>query len=284
MRLPGPRSLAGQLFAMQVVLVAAIVAGCALFSYVTDRHQAEEAARRQAIATATSVAASPAVVEAARTKNPTPALQPYAETLRTTTGVDFVVVMAPDGTRWTHPVLGEIGKKYLGDTAPALRGKTFTETLHGGARAFRTGRGAGHRPERSWPDHRARQRGHHHRQDQRAGAEAGGGAGRHGGRRARARRARHLRDQRAAAPPHARHERRRAEPHARLPPGHPARGARGAAHAGRGAADRADQRRRARAARARRGRGGPPGGRARPARPAHRGAPRLRAEGATRST
>src|SRR6202007_172018 len=124
-------SLAGQLFAMQVVLVAAIVAGCALFSYVGDRHQAEETARRQAIAPAPSVAASPAVVEAARAKNPTPALQPYAETLRTTTGVDFVVVMAPDGTRWTHPVPGEIGKKYLGDTAPALRGKTFTETHMG---------------------------------------------------------------------------------------------------------------------------------------------------------
>ncbi|MET9361399.1 ATP-binding protein [Streptomyces sp. NPDC006632] len=131
MRLPRPRSLAGQLFAMQVVLVAAIVAGCALFSYVTDRRQAEETARRQAIATATSVAASPAVIAAARTKDPTTALQPYAETLRTTTGVDFVVVMAPDGTRWTHPVPGEIGRTYLGDIGPALRGRTFAETHMG---------------------------------------------------------------------------------------------------------------------------------------------------------
>ncbi|MFE9373265.1 ATP-binding protein [Streptomyces sp. NPDC006711] len=131
MRLPRPRSLAGQLFAMHVVLVAAIVAGCALFSYVTDRRQAEETARRQAIATATSVAASPAVIAAARTEDPTAALQPYAETLRTTTGVDFVVVMAPDGTRWTHPVPGEIGRTYLGDIGPALRGRTFTETHMG---------------------------------------------------------------------------------------------------------------------------------------------------------
>ncbi|MEU8965168.1 sensor histidine kinase [Streptomyces sp. NPDC048491] len=131
MRLPRPRSLAGQLFAMQVVLVAAIVAGCALFSYLADRRQAEETARRQAIATATSVAASPSVIEAARTKDPTAALQPYAGTLVATTGVDFVVVMAPDGTRWTHPVPGEIGRTYLGDTAPALRGETFTETHMG---------------------------------------------------------------------------------------------------------------------------------------------------------
>ena len=65
MRIPRPRSLAGQLFAMQVVLVAAIVAGCALFAYVTDRAQAEETARRQSRAAATAVADSPSVVAAA---------------------------------------------------------------------------------------------------------------------------------------------------------------------------------------------------------------------------
>ncbi|MFI6641149.1 ATP-binding protein [Streptomyces sp. NPDC050504] len=125
---PRPRSLAGQLFAMQVVLVAAIVAGCALFGYVTTSDQAEETARRQATATATAVAMSPSVVEAAGSADPTARLQAYAERLRTVAGVDFVVVMAPDGTRWTHPVPGEIGRTYLGRTAPALRGETFSET------------------------------------------------------------------------------------------------------------------------------------------------------------
>lgn len=52
MRIPHPRSLAGQLFAMQVVLVAALVAGCAVFAYVTDREQAVAAARQRATATA----------------------------------------------------------------------------------------------------------------------------------------------------------------------------------------------------------------------------------------
>ncbi|MEU5732569.1 histidine kinase, partial [Streptomyces antimycoticus] len=51
MRIPHPRSLAGQLFAMQVVLVAALVAGCAVFAYVTDREQAVAAARQRATAT-----------------------------------------------------------------------------------------------------------------------------------------------------------------------------------------------------------------------------------------
>ena len=40
-RVPRPRSLAGQLFGMQAVLIAVVVAGYALFTYVSDRSQAE---------------------------------------------------------------------------------------------------------------------------------------------------------------------------------------------------------------------------------------------------
>ncbi|MYT31416.1 MULTISPECIES: ATP-binding protein [unclassified Streptomyces] len=130
-RLRGPRSLAGQLFAVQVVLVAAVVLGCAVFAYVSAGRQAEETARRQATAAATAVADSPAVVAAARTKDPTAALQPYSERLRRDAGVDFVVVMAPDGTRWTHPEPSAIGGKYLGHIGPALRGEIFPETHMG---------------------------------------------------------------------------------------------------------------------------------------------------------
>ncbi|NUL24207.1 sensor histidine kinase [Streptomyces lunaelactis] len=127
MRIPRPRSLAGQLFAMQVVLVAAIVAGCALFAYLTDRSQAEETARLQSRATATAVARSPSVIAAARSANPTELLQPYAEGLRKDAGVAFIVIMAPDGTRWTHPEPGNIGKKYLGSIDEALKGKIHSE-------------------------------------------------------------------------------------------------------------------------------------------------------------
>ncbi|WP_405998384.1 ATP-binding protein [Streptomyces sp. NBC_00829] len=131
MRIPRPRSLAGQLFAMQVVLVAAIVAGCALFAYFTDRSQAEEAARLQSKAAAAGAAHSPSVVAAARSADPSPRLQPYAEALRKDAGVDFVVIMAPDGTRWTHPEPGQIGKTYLGHIGPALTGKIYSETYEG---------------------------------------------------------------------------------------------------------------------------------------------------------
>ncbi len=130
-----PRSLAGQLFAMQVLLVAVVVAGCAVFAYATARGQAEESARRQAGAVARAVADSPSVREAvhgaARGADPSAALQPYAERVRVDSGVDFVTIMAPDGRRWTHPDPRRIGEPFMGNTARALRGETFSETYTG---------------------------------------------------------------------------------------------------------------------------------------------------------
>ncbi|OLZ71161.1 histidine kinase [Streptomyces amritsarensis] len=130
-----PRSLAGQLFAMQVLVVAVVVAGCAVFAYATARGQAEEAAMRQAGAVARAVADSPSVREAvrgaARGTDPSVELQPYAQKVRVDSGVDFVTIMAPDGRRWTHPDPRRIGEPFLGNTAPALRGETFSETYTG---------------------------------------------------------------------------------------------------------------------------------------------------------
>ncbi|MEB8337428.1 sensor histidine kinase, partial [Streptomyces endophyticus] len=132
MRLPRPRSLAGQLFAMQVVLVAVVVAGCALFTYVSDRGQAESSAQRQATATARAVADARSVREAASgAVDPTGRLQPYAREVQRHTGVDFVTIMDPDGIRWTHPDERQIGERYLGHIGPALKGHTFSETYTG---------------------------------------------------------------------------------------------------------------------------------------------------------
>ncbi|MFE3599248.1 ATP-binding protein [Streptomyces sp. NPDC059142] len=131
MHLPRPRSLAAQLFAMQVVLVAAVVVGCSFFAYVTSRTHADETARKQVLATAHALADSPSVREAIRTPDPSAALQPYAERVRHDTGIDFITIMNPKGIRWTHPDPGQIGQRFLGRTAPALHGRTFTETYTG---------------------------------------------------------------------------------------------------------------------------------------------------------
>ncbi|MEU9631722.1 sensor histidine kinase [Streptomyces luteogriseus] len=128
---PGPRSLAGQLFAMQAVLIAVVVAGYALFTYVSDRSQAEEAAARQARAVARSVADSPSVLAATRTDDPTAELQPYALKVMRDTEVDFITIMDPRGIRWTHPDPRQIGQTFQGHTERALKGHTFTETYTG---------------------------------------------------------------------------------------------------------------------------------------------------------
>ncbi|MER7822205.1 sensor histidine kinase [Streptomyces sp. NPDC096097] len=120
---------------MQVLLVAVVVAGCAVFAYATARGQAEEAARRQAGAVARAVADSPSVREAVRGAaggtDPSALLQPYAEQVRADSGVAFVTIMSPDGRRWTHPDPRRIGEPFMGNTAPALRGETFSETYTG---------------------------------------------------------------------------------------------------------------------------------------------------------
>ena len=131
MRLPRPRSLAGQLFAMQVVLVAVLVGGYTGFAYVHHHSQAESSARHRAVATARAVAHSPSVREAIRTDTPERTLQPYAERVRRDTGVTFVTIMSPDGVRWTHPNPERIGGVFVGHTGPALHGRTFTETYTG---------------------------------------------------------------------------------------------------------------------------------------------------------
>ncbi|MFG2942447.1 ATP-binding protein [Streptomyces sp. NPDC048282] len=128
---PRPRSLAGQLFAMQAVLIAVLVAGYALFTYVSDRHQAEEAATRQATAVARSVADSPSVRSAIHTRDPSARLQPYALQVMRDTEVDFITIMTPDGIRWTHPDKNEIGKHYLGHIEAAQQGHTYSETYKG---------------------------------------------------------------------------------------------------------------------------------------------------------
>src|SRR5215470_19174139 len=128
---PRPRSLAGQLFAMQAVLIAVVVAGYALFTYVSDQRQAEDAAVRQVTAVARSVADSPSVRSAIRTPQPTRVLEPYALQVMRDTNVDFVTIMTPDGIRWTHPDRKQIGKRFLGRIGPARHGRTFTETYTG---------------------------------------------------------------------------------------------------------------------------------------------------------
>ncbi|MFJ8471473.1 ATP-binding protein [Kitasatospora sp. NPDC094011] len=125
------RSLAGQLFVVQVVIVAAVVAGGAVLAYLFTADRTEDAARREVTSVAHAVADAPSVRSAVAGPDPTAALQPYVEQVRQETGVSFITVMDTDGVRWTHPLPEQIGKRYLGHIDWALAGRTRSETYTG---------------------------------------------------------------------------------------------------------------------------------------------------------
>ncbi|WP_405010745.1 ATP-binding protein [Kitasatospora sp. NBC_01539] len=126
-----PRSLAGQLFAVQVVIVAAVVAGGAVLAYLFTEQRSHDAAVRQVTAAARAVADAPGVRTAATGTDPTTVLQPYAEQVRADAGVDFVTVMDTHGIRWAHRDPAQIGRPFLGHIDRALAGHTDAETYTG---------------------------------------------------------------------------------------------------------------------------------------------------------
>jgi two-component system, CitB family, sensor kinase len=124
-------SLARQLFALQAVVVALVLAGVGVAAYLRFDDANREATGREMLAVAHTLAADPDVRTALATPDPTVELQPLAERVQVVTATDFVVVMSTAGIRFTHPTPGEIGRPYQGTIAPAVRGESYTETYTG---------------------------------------------------------------------------------------------------------------------------------------------------------
>jgi two-component system, CitB family, sensor kinase len=125
------RSLANQMLLLQVAVVALAVAAAAGLAWLDARRDSVESARQRTLGVAETFAHSPDVLAALHAKDPAARLQPMAESVRRATGVDFVVVMNPDGVRYSHPNPSLIGGHFLGNTGPALAGRPFTETFTG---------------------------------------------------------------------------------------------------------------------------------------------------------
>ena len=132
-RLSRPRSwsLATQLFAFQaaVILVVLLGAGVAAFSNAATANA--DAAEDEVLSVARTLAAAPVVTWALSAPDPTAVLQPLAEQVRRDTATDFVVIMTPDGIRYSHPDVTQIGGRFRGTIAPAAAGGTVVETFTG---------------------------------------------------------------------------------------------------------------------------------------------------------
>lgn len=124
-------SVAAQTFGLQVV-VALLVIGAGLVGvYVQARSYTTRQATAQVLAVARSVASMPLVIDAVQQDDRDGVLPPVAERVRKRTGTDFVVVMSPTGTRYSHPNPKRIGHTFIGHIAPAAAGGTVVEDYTG---------------------------------------------------------------------------------------------------------------------------------------------------------
>ncbi|WP_344609983.1 SpoIIE family protein phosphatase [Streptomyces glaucus] len=125
------RSVAGQVFLLQVVIVLLLVVAAVAALVLQVRHDSTAEARNRSVAVAEAFANAPGTREALSAPDPSAVLQPRAEAAREAAKVDFVVVMDTDGVRYTHPLPDRIGEKFVGTIAPALAGRTVTEEITG---------------------------------------------------------------------------------------------------------------------------------------------------------
>lgn len=129
--MPRRLGIAGRLAIAQalVAVIIAVVVSIVAWSNAADRLR--ENAEARVLGVAGVLAADPEVIAAVQDDDPTATLQPYSLTAMGRTHVAFITIMSPAGIRFTHPDPSEIGKRFLGDTAPALAGRTFTEVYTG---------------------------------------------------------------------------------------------------------------------------------------------------------
>ncbi|MGW1076528.1 SpoIIE family protein phosphatase [Streptomyces sp. NPDC002537] len=125
----GLRSVSGQMFALQVLIVLLLVVAAVTTLVLKARADRLAVARARSQAAAVAFAHGPGLPAALRGPDPSSVLQPLAEGARTASRVDFITVMNPDGVRYTSPAPEAIGRKFIGTIEPSLSGHTTIETV-----------------------------------------------------------------------------------------------------------------------------------------------------------
>ncbi|MEV5942052.1 SpoIIE family protein phosphatase [Streptomyces sp. NPDC051994] len=126
-----PRSVAGQVFILQVAVVVLLVIGAILALALQTRRDIDNEAKNRSVAVAETFAHSPGLIAAMNSPNPSKVLQPITEETRKAAHVDFIVVMDTNGIRYTHPLPDRIGKRFVGTIGPSLAGQVLVENVQG---------------------------------------------------------------------------------------------------------------------------------------------------------
>ncbi|MEU6757731.1 SpoIIE family protein phosphatase [Streptomyces sp. NPDC046685] len=125
------KSVAGQVFVLQVAIVVLLAAGALLALVLQSRHDIDREARNRSVSVAETFAHSLGLQDALKRPDPAAVLQPLAEQTRKAAGVDFIVVMDTRGIRYSHPQPDRIGKRFVGTIEPSLAGRVHTESVNG---------------------------------------------------------------------------------------------------------------------------------------------------------
>lgn len=134
------RSIVGQMFLLQLVVVLLIAVGAGLLLVYTIQHEKSENASQRALAVAEGFANAPGVATAMTSPGASEVLQPQARAAMQGADVDFVTVVDRQGIRLTSAIPSLIGRRSNQDMAPLLAGRTVqsrtTGTLSSQFRAF----------------------------------------------------------------------------------------------------------------------------------------------------
>ncbi|MGW6979085.1 SpoIIE family protein phosphatase [Streptomyces sp. NPDC054932] len=125
------RSVAGEVFLLQLTVVVLLVTAAVVALVVQARSAAMLDARNRTLAAAGTFAESPGIVAALRSEHPSAVLQPSAEAARKIAGVDGINTYTVDGVTITHSDPRQIEKRVVGPFSKAAAGKSFTETFEG---------------------------------------------------------------------------------------------------------------------------------------------------------
>ncbi len=124
-------SLATRILVLQVLTLLLVVVG----GWGLAAREAEDSARAEAIAraraTVLTMARDPWLLEQVRAPDPAAVLAVPVEELRAANDIDFLVVMSPDGTRYTHPDPAQVGGRFQGTIDGARAGRTTVEDYTG---------------------------------------------------------------------------------------------------------------------------------------------------------
>ncbi|MFF8847917.1 SpoIIE family protein phosphatase [Streptomyces sp. NPDC015127] len=123
------RTVAGQVFILQLAVVVVLVAAALVALVFQARSQGKEAARSEVLSAGEAFANSPGIVEALDGPDPTAVLQPLTEKAQERSGLDAIVVSTPEGIRHTHRDPGLIGKHVVGPYEQAAQGEAFTHIV-----------------------------------------------------------------------------------------------------------------------------------------------------------